>query len=282
MADGIEYKTLGQMRAMREAALIVDDIHTALRESVRVGMTTAEADEIAARVLKAAGARSNFLGYYDYPAHICTSVNEVIVHGIPDERALEAGDIVSFDCGAVKGGWHGDSCFTMVLPSDDPDDAELIAARKRLSQVTEQAMWAGIAAMAHGRRVGDIGAAIDDYVTATAPDLDIVLDYTGHGIGTSMHQDPDVFNYRTRGRTFGRTPRLKPGMVLCIEPMLTRGKQDNHILDDEWTVVTNDGSDACHWECQVALHEGGIWVLNRRDGGARELADFGVTPAPLD
>lgn len=274
MSGAIEYKSLEQMRAMREAALIVDDIHEALRENVRVGMTTAEADAIAAEVLRTAGARSNFLGYYDYPAHICTSVNEVIVHGIPDERALQAGDIVSFDCGAVKDGWHGDSCFTIVLPSDDPRDAELVAARERLSQVTEQAMWAGIAAMAQGRRVGDIGAAIDDYVTSVAPDLDIVLDYTGHGIGTEMHQAPDVLNFRARGRT----PRLKPGMVLCIEPMLTRGKQDNHVLDDDWTVVTNDGSDACHWECQVALHEGGIWVLNRRDGGAQELADFDVTP----
>lgn len=280
MADAIEYKSLEQMRAMREAALIVDDIHEALRESVRVGMTTAEADAIAAEVLRKAGAHSNFLGYYDYPAHICTSVNEVIVHGIPDERTLKPGDIVSFDCGAVKDGWHGDSCFTMVLPSDNPHDAEVIATRERLSDVTEQAMWAGIAAMAHGKRVGDIGAAIDDYVTATAPDLDIVLDYTGHGIGTSMHQDPDVFNYRVRGRR--SSPRLKPGMVLCIEPMLTLGKQDNHVLEDDWTVVTNDGLDACHWECQVALHEGGIWVLNRRDGGARELNAFGIVPVPLD
>lgn len=277
MAGGIEYKTLAQMRAMREVALIVDDIHEALRTQVRVGMTTAEADAIAAEVLREAGARSNFLGYYDYPAHICVSVNEVIVHGIPDERVLRAGDIVSFDCGAVKGGWHGDSCFTMVLPSDNPCDRELIAARERLSQVTEQAMWAGIAAMAHGKRVGDIGAAIDDYVTSVAPDLDIILDYTGHGIGTEMHQAPDVLNYCSRGRT----PRLKPGMVLCIEPMLTRGSQDNHVLSDDWTVVTNDGSDACHWECQVALHDDGIWVLNRRDGGARELAAFGVTPALL-
>lgn len=274
MAGAIEYKTLAQMRAMREAALIVDDIHEALRENVRVSMTTAEADAIAAEVLRKAGARSNFLGYYDYPAHICISVNEVIVHGIPDERVLEAGDIVSFDCGAVKDGWHGDSCFTMVLPSDNPRDAELVAARERLSDVTEQAMWVGIAAMAQGKRVADIGAAIDDYVTATAPDLDIVLDYTGHGIGTQMHQEPDVLNYRARGRT----PRLKPGMVLCIEPMLTRGSQDNHVLDDDWTVVTNDGSDACHWECQVALHDGGIWVLNRRDGGACELEAFGVSP----
>lgn len=278
MAGAIEYKTLAQMRAMCEAALIVDDIHEALRAQVCAGMTTAEADAIAAEVLCKAGARSNFLGYYDYPANICISVNEVIVHGIPDERVLEAGDIVSFDCGAVKDGWHGDSCFTMVLPSDNPRDAELVAARERLSQVTEQAMWAGITAMSYGKRVGDIGAAIDDYVTSVAPDLDIVLDYTGHGIGTEMHQAPDVLNYRARGRT----PRLKPGMVLCIEPMLTRGKQDNHVLGDDWTVVTNDGLDACHWECQVALHEGGIWVLNRRDGGARELAVFGVTPAPLD
>ncbi|MBR5950583.1 MAG: type I methionyl aminopeptidase [Actinomycetaceae bacterium] len=277
MASAIEYKTLDQMRRIREVALIVDDIHATLRENVCPGMTTAEADVIAHEVLVKAGARSNFLGYYDYPANICTSVNEVIVHGIPDERVMNAGDIVSFDCGAVKDGWHGDSCFTMVMPSDDPQLADVIAARERLSHVTEQSMWAGIAAMAYGKRVGDIGAAIDDYVTSVAPDLDIVLDYTGHGIGTAMHQEPDVLNFRARGRT----PRLKPGMVLCIEPMLVRGRQDNHVLSDDWTVVTNDGTDACHWECQVALHEGGIWVLNRRDGGARELEPFGVTPVPL-
>ena len=270
----IEYKTLAQMRKMREAALIVNDIHEALRAEVAPGMTTAQADAVAARVLEKAGARSNFLGYYGYPGSICVSVNDVIVHGIPDERVLQPGDIVSFDCGAVKDGWHGDSCFTMVLPGGDP---QVTARRERLSRVTEGSMWAGIAAMATGKRVGDIGAAIDDYVVATAPDIDIVLDYTGHGIGTAMHQEPDVYNYRTRGRT----PKLKPGMVLCIEPMMTAGSQANHTLDDEWTVVTDDGSDACHWECQVAIHEGGIWALNRPDGGARELADFGVVPVPL-
>lgn len=270
----IEYKSLAQMRAIRDAALIVNDIHEALRAGVKPGMTTADADAIGARVLEAAGATSNFLGYYGYPAHICVSVNEVIVHGIPDERVMAAGDIVSFDCGAIKNGWHADSCFTMVLPGGDE---AVTAKRERLSRVTEEAMWVGIAAMATGKHVGDIGAAIDDYVTSEAPDFDIVLDYTGHGIGSAMHQAPDVRNYRSRGRT----PRLKAGMVLCIEPMLTAGDQANHTLADEWTVVTNDGADACHWECQVALHSDGIWVLNRTDGGARELADFGITPVPL-
>lgn len=271
----IEYKNLEQMRKIRDAALVVNDIHEALRGEVEPGMTTAQADAIAASVLEAAGARSNFLGYYGYPGHICVSVNEVVVHGIPDGRVMEPGDIVSFDCGAVLDGWHGDSCFTMVLPGGDQGRSR---ARQRLSDVTEASMWAGIAAMATGRRVGDIGAAIDDYITGNAPDIDIVLGYTGHGIGTAMHQEPDVLNYRARGRT----PKLKPGMVLCIEPMTTSGSEANRTLADEWTVVTNDGSDACHWECEVALHDGGIWVLNRPDGGARELAAFGVVPVPFD
>ncbi|MBP3223330.1 MAG: type I methionyl aminopeptidase [Actinomycetaceae bacterium] len=258
----------------QESALIVNEIHNALRESVHVGMTTAEADDIARDVLVSAGARSNFLGYYEYPAHICVSVNEEIVHGIPGERVIQSGDIVSFDCGAVKNGWHGDSCFTMVMPGGDEAIAK---SRQRLSDMTEESMWAGIAAIANGAYIGDIGGAIDDFVTENSPDLDIVLDYIGHGIGSQMHQGPDVPNYRTRARG----PKIRSGMILCVEPMLTSGSQDNVTLDDGWTVVTLDGKDACHWECQVAVHDRGIWVLNKPDGGAQRLEKYGVTPLPL-
>lgn len=272
----IEYKTDAQIIKMRRAGEVVAAIHAALRAEVRAGMTTADADAIAARVLAEHGAKSNFLGYYGYPGHICTSVNEVIVHGIPGERVIEPGDLVSFDCGAVVEGWHADACITIVVPGADSD---VRRRREQLSAVTREAMWVGIAAMATGRCVGDIGDAIDDYVESLPSHErpDIVLDFTGHGIGTAMHQEPDVLNYSTRGRT----AKLKPGMVLCIEPMFTAGNQANTTLADDWTVVTNDKSDACHWEHQVALHNGGIWVLTEPDGGAAELARFGVTPVAL-
>lgn len=253
---------------------MVADIHQALREGVKAGMTTADADAIAAGVLERAGAKSNFLGYYGYPGNICTSVNEVVVHGIPGERKLEPGDIVSFDCGAVLDGWHGDSCITMVIPGGD---REVTARRQRLSEMTEESMWRGIAAIATGSHVGDIGRAIDDYVTRQPEDPGIVEEYVGHGIGTEMHMEPDVPNFRTRSRL----EKLKPGMVLCVEPMLTSGSPDNVTLQDDWTVVTLDGSDACHWEHEVAIHERGIWVLSAPDGGVAGLQPFGVVPVPL-
>ncbi|MDP9801407.1 methionyl aminopeptidase [Arcanobacterium wilhelmae] len=274
--DKLEYKTNDQFRAMREAGLVVAEIHTALRENVRAGVTTKEMDDVALAVLEKAGVKSNFYGYYGYPAQTCISVNSTIVHGIPNDYVLQPGDLVSFDCGAVVNGWHGDAAFSVVLPGGDP---KVRAGRERLCAQTEESMWVGIAAMAQGRFVGDIGEAIDDYVMSipASERPDIVLDYVGHGIGTAMHLAPDVPNYNSGERG----PRLKPGMALCIEPMLTAGKQDNKTLADDWTVVTIDGKDACHWEHEVVLHEGGIWVITAPDGGASELARFGVTVAPL-
>ncbi|MFC2609686.1 MAG: type I methionyl aminopeptidase [Peptidiphaga gingivicola] len=268
----LEYKTDSQIRSMRKAGLVVAAIHSALREEVRAGVTTRRMDELAREVLEAHGARSNFYGYYGYPTQICVSVNDEIVHGIPGERVLEAGDLVSFDCGAVLDGWHGDAAFSIVVPGKDAP------ARMRLCEIAEASMWHGIAAMATGGRVGDVGRAIDDFVVSLPDPPGIVLDYVGHGIGSAMHMPPDVPNFRSRERG----PRLKPGMVLCIEPMLTAGDQANRVLDDEWTVVTADGSDACHWEHEVALHSGGIWVLTAPDGGEAGLKPFGIVPAPLD
>lgn len=274
--DRIELKSEDQIRQMRRAGLIVADIHAAIREAVKPGVTTKDMDVVAKSVLDAAGAKSNFFGYYGYPGQICASVNEEIVHGIPGDRVLGPGDIVSFDCGAVIDGWHGDACFTVVLPGGDP---EVRAAREHLCELTEESMWRGIAALATGSRVGDVGRAIDDFVVSLPePQPGIVEDYVGHGIGTQMHMEPDVPNFRTRSRG----EKLRPGMVLCIEPMLTAGAQDNVTLEDDWTVVTLDGSDACHWEHEVAIHEGGIWVLTAPDGGAAGLAPYGVTPVPLD
>lgn len=273
--NGIEYKTDEQILKCRRAALLVNDVHTALREAVRPGVSTKELDNVAKNVLAEAGARSNFYGYFDYPAHTCISVNNTIVHGIPsEEEILQPGDLVSFDCGSLLDGWNGDSCFSVVLPGGAP---EVRARRQRLSDITEMSMWVGIAAMATGKFVGDIGRAIDDYVTEQDPEPGIVEDFTGHGIGTAMHQPPNVFNFATRDRG----PRLRPGMVLCIEPILTEGDQANYTLEDGWTTKTVDGKDACHWESQIAVHQGGIWVLNQPDGGASGLAPFGVTPVPL-
>ena len=273
--EKIEYKTADQIRKIRQAGLVVADIHTALRTRVKAGMTTAEADTIALEVLQAAGAKSNFFGYYGYPGPICTSVNEVIVHGIPGDRVLHPGDLVSFDCGAVVDGWHGDAAISMVIPGGD---SEVSASRERLSALTEEAMWRGIAALATGSHIGDVGRAIDDFVVSLPdPQPGIVEDYVGHGIGSKMHMAPDVPNYRTRSRG----EKLKAGMVLCIEPMLTAGDQANKTLADDWTVVTQDGSDACHWEHEVAIHAAGIWVLTAPDGGEAGLAPYGVTPVPL-
>ncbi|WP_285727451.1 type I methionyl aminopeptidase [Psychromicrobium xiongbiense] len=274
----IELKTLDQLRLMREAGLILSSALDAVIAQARVGITTAELNDVFAEQLAQAGATSNFLGYYGYPATICTSVNDQVVHGIPDDRALEDGDVVSIDGGAIVRaasggkGWHADSARTVIVGTADPADVEL-------SELTEAALWRGIAAMATAGarrgRVGEIGDAIDDFVTERAGSkFGIIEDYTGHGIGTAMHMDPDVLNYRSRHRG----PKLRPGMALAIEPLLVRGKIATHTLADEWTVVTNDHQRAAHWEHSVALHEGGIWVLTALDGGAEKLAPFGVQP----
>lgn len=271
--EAIEYKSDEQIRKIRRAALVVADIHDALRGAVRPGVTTGELDLVAGRVLEAAGAKSNFLGYYGYPANACISVNETIVHGIPGDRVLTDSDIVSFDCGAVVDGWHGDACFTICMPNASEED-------RRLSDMTEKAMWTGIAALASAKHVGEVGGAIEDYVDSIPEDHrpGLVEEYMGHGIGSSMHQPPDVLNYRAKNKG----AKIKPGMVLCVEPMLTLGSPDSKVLEDEWTVVTLDGRNACHWEHEVAIHRRGIWVLTARDGGAEGLAPYGVTPVPLD
>ncbi|MDF2849096.1 MAG: map [Oerskovia sp.] len=273
--EKIEYKTVDQVRTMRRAGLVVADALATVRSAVRPGMTTADLDALAAAVIDDAGATPSFLGYHGYPATLCVSVNDEVVHGIPGTRELLPGDVVSVDCGAIVDGWHGDSAFSFVLPEADAADVALVEA-------TERALWAGIAALATGERLGDVGNAVEDSIEAsTAADgvpYGIIEEYVGHGIGTSMHQPPDVLNYRTRERG----PRLKPGMCLAIEPMVTRGERFTQVLEDDWTVVTDDGARAAHWEHSVAILEGGIWVLTAPDGGAAKLAELGVTVAPLD
>ncbi|UWX96485.1 type I methionyl aminopeptidase [Arthrobacter zhaoxinii] len=267
----IEYKTNEQMRIMREAGLVLISALDAAVKAADVGVSTREIDAVFARVLKEAGATSNFLGYHGYPATVCTSVNEEVVHGIPGNRVLQDGDIISIDGGAVVNGWHSDSARTVIVGTPDPED-------QRLSDVTENAMWHGIAAAAKGKFVGDIGDAVDDYVSSVpGRKLGILEDYVGHGIGTEMHQAPDVLNYRTGHRG----PKLRPGLCLAIEPMLVRGKILTRTLDDDWTVVTEDGSRSSQWEHSVAIHDKGIWVLTAPDGGASRLEPLGVTPVPI-
>lgn len=268
--DGVEYKTPEQMLLMRKAGLVVAAALRAVRDAARPGLSTADLDEIAAGVIAAAGATPSFLGYHSYPATLCVSVNEEIVHGIPGSRVLQPGDVVSVDCGAIVDGWHGDSAFSMVLPESEVADVALV-------DVTEGAMWAGIAALATGQRVGDVGCAVEDVVEAAAVEYGVIQEYVGHGIGSAMHQPPEVLNYRTRDRG----PRLRPGLCLAVEPMLTRGQRYTQVLADEWTVITRDGARAAHWEHSVAIHDGGIWVLTAPDGGAARLGALGVTVAPL-
>ncbi|WGW14100.1 type I methionyl aminopeptidase [Saxibacter everestensis] len=256
---------------MREAGLVTAAALGAARDALTPGITTRELDAIAAAVIKDAGATSNFKGYHGFPATLCISVNDEVVHGIPGDRKIAPGDLVSIDGGAIVSGWHGDSAFSAVV---DPVDSE----NQRLIDITEQAMWVGIAALASARHVGEIGAAIDDFVTASAADFGILEDYVGHGIGTSMHQPPDVLNYRASNLG----PKVKPGLCLAIEPMLVAGDIATRVLDDDWTVVTEDKRNAAHWEHSVAVHDGGIWVLTAPDGGAAKLAELGVTVAPLD
>ena len=276
MAPRIERKSAEQLRAMRAAGLVVARILTRLQAEARPGVTTGELDELARADLASAGARSSFLGYDGgyglppYPGVTCISVNEEVVHGIPGRRVLADGDLVSIDFGASLGGWHGDSAVTIQVGTVSP-------ARARLNEVTREAMWAGIAAVRDHGRVGDVGHAVQASVKNQPGRFGIVSDFTGHGIGTAMHMEPDVPNVGHRGRGVP----LTAGMAIAIEPMVTLGKPSVEVLDDEWTIVTRDGSDAAHWEHTVALTDHGLWVLTAQDGGEAELTARGAPFGPL-
>jgi methionyl aminopeptidase len=252
----VQLKTPAQFRLMREAGLVVAAALDAAVAAARAGVSTAEVDAAAAAVITGAGATASFLGYHGYPATLCVSVNDEIVHGIPSpERVLAAGDVVSIDCGAIVNGWHGDAARTIVVgQAPGAGAAALLAA-------CEKAMWAGLEAARPGARLTDISHAIETSARAAGP-YGIVAEYTGHGIGTEMHMDPPVPNL---GRP-GRGPVLAEGMALAIEPMLTAGRADTRLLDDGWTVVTEDGSLAAHFEHTVAITADGPWVLTAPDG----------------
>ncbi len=277
----IELKTDDQIRLMRQAGLVVHAALSAVAAEVRPGITTAELDAIAAEVIRAAGALPSFLDYGQvagqpgFPAVACISVNEEVVHGIPGPRELMAGDLVSIDCGAIVEGWHGDAAVSVRVGEVSPDVAGL-------DEVTRESLWQGISAVAVGGRLSDIGHAIESYARSQAVagggSYGLVTDFTGHGIGSDMHQEPDVHNH---GRP-GRGPKLVPGLCLAIEPMLTLGDPSVVTLDDEWTEVTRDRSVACHWEHTVAVTSKGLWVLTAEDGGEAELISRGVPYGGLD
>jgi len=261
---GIEVKTPEQVDRMRRAGLVVGETLELLRSTVRAGMTTGELDAVAEQHIRASGAVPSFKGYHGFPGSICVSVNDEVVHGIPGDRVIIDGDVVSIDCGAIVDGWHGDAAVTVAV-GEVPDKA------LELMRVTEEAMWRGIAAARLGGRVTDISHAVESYIRSQG-DFGIVEDYVGHGIGTAMHQPPSVPNY---GRP-GKGAKLVRGIALAVEPMVLLGSPDTHVLEDEWTVKSDDGSLAAHFENTFALTPDGAWVLTALDGGKAKLEELGV------
>jgi methionyl aminopeptidase len=263
---GLEIKNSHQIGLMREAGLLVGQTLELLREAAGPGVTTGELDRLAEENIRSHGGVPSFLGYGHppFPATICASVNDEVVHGIPGDRVLLDGDVISIDCGAIVEGWHGDAAITVAI-GEVPD------AVTELMRVTEDALWAGIAAARLGGRVSDISHAVETTVRARG-DYGILEDYVGHGIGTSMHMPPNVPNV---GRA-GRGPKLVPGLALAVEPMVTLGTSETEVLDDDWTVATADGSMSAHFEHTFTLTPRGAWVLTALDGGAARLAALGA------
>ena len=286
---GVEIKTPEQIAKMRVAGRLVGETLELLRSEVRAGVSTGDLDAIAEKNIRDGGGVPSFLGYGHppFPATICASVNDEVVHGIPGDRVLADGDVISIDCGAIVEGWHGDAAdHGAPWARSRPDVLELM-------RVTEGSMWAGIAAARLGGRVTDISHAVEAHVRSqahpTGGSYGILEDFTGHGIGTAMHQPPNVPNY---GRA-GRGPKLERGLALAVEPMVTLGSKHTDSPTDEWTVLTDDGSWAAHFEHTFTLTPEGAWVLTALDGGrgragrARRPVRRGLTaraavPAALD
>ena len=241
-------RSVEEIEKMRRAGRVVAEMHERCREAARPGVTTAELDRVAREVLERRGARSNFLNYHGFPAVICTSPNGMIVHGIPGEYRLAEGDILSIDCGAIVEGYHGDAAFTMAI-------GEVSKEAQRLIEVTERALWAAIDQMEDGHRLTDIGHAVQ--TVAEAAGFSVVREYVGHAIGTAMHEEPQVPNFGPPGRG----PKLRPGMVFAVEPMVNAGRPETRMLEDGWSVVTADGSLSAHAEHTIAITDDGPEVL---------------------
>ena len=273
----IDIKTPDQIRMMRAAGVVVGETLALISEQVSAGMTTGDLDAAAEAFIRSKGATPSFLGYHGFTGSLCVSVNEQVVHGIPGSRTLRDGDLVSIDCGAIVDGWHGDAAISLTVGGREAGSARDLA----LMDATAASMWAGIAALSVGSPLYDVGAAVEDCIVdaarAGSVTYGIVEDYVGHGIGTEMHQDPQVPNYRVRDRG----PIVRSGVTVAIEPMITSGSAETDVLDDGWTVVTHDGSRAAHWEHTVAVTDAGIWVLTALDGGEAMLETLGTAYAPL-
>jgi methionyl aminopeptidase len=243
-------KSPSELDKMRASGHIVRQVLDALRAMVKPGVTTMDLERAAEQKIKELGAKPAFKGYYDYPCVLCTSVNQEIVHGIPSpKRMLKEGDIVSIDCGVVLDGYYGDAAIT--VPVGDAVAPEV----QKLLEVTEASLYRGIAAARIGNTVGDVGAAVQELVEANG--FSVVREFVGHGIGTRLHEDPQVPNYGTRGHG----ARLREGMVIAIEPMVNAGNPGARVLDDKWTAVTEDGSFSAHFEHCVAVTTDGPVIL---------------------
>ncbi|QKG85575.1 type I methionyl aminopeptidase [Kroppenstedtia pulmonis] len=241
-------KSSKELEAMRAAGRIVYEAHQLLKESIRPGITTKELDQIAEKFIRKQGATPSFKGYNGFKGSVCTSVNEELVHGIPGDRVLEDGDIISIDVGAFYQGYHGDSAWTYPVGQITEEAVELL-------RVTEESLYKGLAEAKPGNRIGDISHAIQ--VCAENAGFSIVREYVGHGVGQNLHEEPNVPNFGLAGKG----PRLKPGMTLAVEPMVNAGKRFVRTLDDDWTVVTQDGSLCAHFEHTIAITEDGHEIL---------------------
>ena len=255
---------------MRKAGLVVAQSLKLMREAIVPGITTNDLNNIAIKNLAANNAKSNFLNYHGFPAVICASINDEIVHGIPNDRPIEDGDVVSIDFGAIIEGWHGDAAFSVIAGTKNLEDQKLL-------DTCEESMWRGIAAGKLGANLTDISFAIEDYICSQGK-YGILREYGGHGIGTEMHQEPHVLNFGAAGLG----PELKPGIALAIEPMITRGSAKTKVLADDWTVVSLDGSRGAHFEHSFAiLEDGKPFVLTSLDGGREKLGALGIEVSNL-
>ncbi len=247
----IPIKTDDELSLQREAGRLAADVLMRVAAAVEPGVTSRELDHTAAAAMNLLGVRSAFLGYHGYPAQCCISVNDCVIHGIPDDRPVEAGDVISLDVGIWHSGFVGDNALTVVVGEPAPDSLRLV-------RHTEEALMAGIAACRPGARVGDISHAVE--LVAIRNGLSVVREFVGHGCGRALHEEPQIPNF---GRS-GRGPLLRPGMVLCIEPMFNLGTRAIHTLDDGWTVKTRDGRPAAHFEHMVAVTADGAEILTPR------------------
>ena len=266
----IEIKDLDQLRSMRKAGLVVADTLKQIKAQAKIGMTTLDLNDLAISNLAKHGATSSFLGYHGFPAVICASVNEEVVHGIPNKRKLISGDLLSIDFGAIIEGWHGDAAISFGLGEVDPAD-------QKLMDVCEESLWRGIAAGKNGGKLTDISAAVEGYINSQGK-YGILREYGGHGIGSAMHQEPHILNFGPAGNG----PELTVGMALAIEPMITRGNEKTKVLGDDWTVVASDSSKGAHFEHTYAITpDGKVFVLTAEDGGKQKLGQLGVETSDL-